>query len=167
MDRRFEHTAVCLMYRFGGKEIAGQKVGAIASAGSTSAAAGRPYLDFGARLYDPRTAAWISQDPLAEKYYSISPYAYCGGDPVNLVDPEGKDWYRIFNNNEYEYYYDDDVFDKESFSALGIEGEYLGRTYLDNANNIYYSLFGEKIPYYESQGRPYLNSWLYKQIDLN
>ena len=79
-----------LMYRFGGKEIAGQKVGAIASAGSTSAAAGRPYLDFGARLYDPRTAAWISQDPLAEKYYSISPYAYCAGNPVNLVDPTGR-----------------------------------------------------------------------------
>lgn len=24
------------------------------------------------------------------KYYHISPYAYCAGDPVNLVDPEGK-----------------------------------------------------------------------------
>lgn len=30
-------------------------------------------------------------DPLAEKYYSISPYAYCGGDPVNFVDPDGRD----------------------------------------------------------------------------
>ena len=28
-------------------------------------------------------------DPLCEKYYSISPYAYCAGDPVNLVDPCG------------------------------------------------------------------------------
>ncbi len=28
-------------------------------------------------------------DPLAEKYYSISPYAYCAGNPVNLVDPDG------------------------------------------------------------------------------
>ena len=90
-----------LRYRFGGKEIAGQKVGASAvlsaPAGTPAAAAGRPYLDFGARLYDPRTAAWLSQDPMAEKYYGISPYAYCAGDPVNLVDPTGEDiWDKIF-----------------------------------------------------------------------
>ena len=78
-----------LRYRFGGKEIAGQKVSV--STGAPAAAAGSPYLDFGARVYDPRTAAWLSQDPMAEKYYSISPYAYCAGNPVNLVDPTGED----------------------------------------------------------------------------
>lgn len=30
-----------------------------------------------------------SQDPMSEKYYGISPYAYCAGDPVNLVDIDG------------------------------------------------------------------------------
>ena len=30
-------------------------------------------------------------DPHAEKYYSISPYAYCMGNPVNAIDPDGKD----------------------------------------------------------------------------
>lgn len=34
--------------------------------------------------------AFNSIDPLAEKYYSISPYAYCAGNPVNLVDSDGK-----------------------------------------------------------------------------
>jgi len=28
-------------------------------------------------------------DPLAEKYYSVSPYVYCAGNPVNLVDEGG------------------------------------------------------------------------------
>jgi len=28
-------------------------------------------------------------DPLAEKYYSISPYSYCAGNPVNRIDPNG------------------------------------------------------------------------------
>lgn len=28
-------------------------------------------------------------DPMAEKYYSISPYAYCGGNPVNRIDVNG------------------------------------------------------------------------------
>ncbi|MDR0682464.1 MAG: hypothetical protein LBG15_11550 [Dysgonamonadaceae bacterium] len=28
-------------------------------------------------------------DPPVEKYYSVSPYAYCGNDPVRFVDPSG------------------------------------------------------------------------------
>jgi RHS repeat-associated protein len=47
--------------------------------------------DYGARQYNPVTARWDRMDPLCEKYYSISPYAYCGGDPVNAVDPDGKE----------------------------------------------------------------------------
>ena len=27
---------------------------------------------------------------MRNKYYSISPYAYCAGNPVNLVDPDGR-----------------------------------------------------------------------------
>jgi hypothetical protein len=32
-------------------------------------------------------------DPLAEKYYSISPYAYCANNPINRIDPDGMDHY--------------------------------------------------------------------------
>ena len=46
--------------------------------------------DFGARNYLPSIPRWTTMDPLAEKYYSISPYVYCAGNPVNLVDVEGK-----------------------------------------------------------------------------
>lgn len=28
-------------------------------------------------------------DPLAERYYHISPYAYCAGNPVRYIDPSG------------------------------------------------------------------------------
>jgi len=34
---------------------------------------------------------WDRIDPLAEKYYGISPYAYCGGDPVNRGDYDGRE----------------------------------------------------------------------------
>ena len=46
-------------------------------------------LDFGARHYDPFVSRWLSPDPLMEKYYGMSPYLYCAGNPVNLVDPDG------------------------------------------------------------------------------
>ena len=53
-------------------------------------AAHESLLDFGARFYDPATAIFLQQDPLAEKYYNISPYAYCANNPVNFVDPDGR-----------------------------------------------------------------------------
>ena len=74
-------------------------MGVVAPASTLAAtAAATPYLDFGARLYDPRTASWLSQDPMAEKYYSISPYAYCHNDPINRFDVNGfADYKRITN----------------------------------------------------------------------
>ena len=45
--------------------------------------------DYGARMYDPCMIRWRSLDPLCEKYYSISPYAYCANDPINAIDKGG------------------------------------------------------------------------------
>ena len=45
--------------------------------------------DIHARQYFAMAPMWDRIDPLAEKYYGISPYAYCGGDPVNKVDMDG------------------------------------------------------------------------------
>ena len=53
--------------------------------------------DYGARLYDPVTGLFTSIDPLCEKYYHISPYAYCAGNPVKYVDPDGWEVKAIFN----------------------------------------------------------------------
>jgi hypothetical protein len=36
----------------------------------------------------------------AEKYYGISPYAYCGGDPVNLGDYDGMDTLYFIMNED-------------------------------------------------------------------
>ncbi len=48
-----------------------------------------PLVDYGARFFDPATARWLSPDPLSGKYPGIAPYAFCAGDPVNFVDPDG------------------------------------------------------------------------------
>ncbi len=48
------------------------------------------YSYFGARYLDHTlTTAWLSVDPMSDKYPSISPYAYCEWNPVKLVDSEG------------------------------------------------------------------------------
>lgn len=44
----------------------------------------------GVRLHNPSTVMWMSQDPMAEDYYPIGPYVYCTGNPVNVVDPDGR-----------------------------------------------------------------------------
>jgi RHS repeat-associated protein len=47
--------------------------------------------DFGARMYDPRIGRWMSVDPYAIKYPSISPYVFVANSPINAIDPDGKD----------------------------------------------------------------------------
>ena len=49
-------------------------------------------LNFGARLYDPFSARWTAMDPLVSKYSALSPFNYCGNNPINIVDPDGKIW---------------------------------------------------------------------------
>ena len=46
--------------------------------------------DFEARQFSPTFHRFTTMDPLAEKYYSISPYAYCAGNPVIYIDSDGE-----------------------------------------------------------------------------
>ena len=48
--------------------------------------------DCGARGMYPALMRFTTPDPLAEKYYSVSPYAYCGDNPIRYIDPTGMDW---------------------------------------------------------------------------
>ena len=44
---------------------------------------------FGSRYYSSDLSVWLSVDPMADKYPSMSPYVYCADNPVRLVDPDG------------------------------------------------------------------------------
>ena len=68
---------------------------------------GVPWLDFGARAYSPSLRRWMVPDPLGEKYYGVNPYAYCNGDPVNYVDPEGQKVSAVFNRYTHTLYITD------------------------------------------------------------
>jgi RHS repeat-associated protein len=47
------------------------------------------YGYFGARYYSSELGIWISTDPLADKYPSLTPYAYCANNPIMFIDPDG------------------------------------------------------------------------------
>ena len=53
---------------------------------------GISYVDFGARQYSPALCRWMVPDPLSEKYYGISPYAYCANNPVCFLDINGENY---------------------------------------------------------------------------
>ena len=63
------------------------------------------YGYFGARYMDYELMTmWLSVDPLADKYPSISPYAYCAWNPIRLVDPYGAEiWVIGSDGNKYHY----------------------------------------------------------------
>jgi RHS repeat-associated protein len=48
------------------------------------------YMDFGSRMYDDFLGRWFTHDPMAEEYYPLSPYAYCGNNPVISIDTDGE-----------------------------------------------------------------------------
>ena len=49
------------------------------------------YYYFGARYYNSDLSLWLSVDPMADKYPSLSPYNYCAWNPMKIVDPDGRD----------------------------------------------------------------------------
>ena len=50
---------------------------------------GLDLYDSQARYYDPILPRATTIDPLAEKYYSLSPYTWCAANPINLIDEKG------------------------------------------------------------------------------
>ena len=57
-------------------------------------------IRFGARDYDPETGRWTAKDPILFAGGDTNLYGYVINDPVNWVDPEGKEgyWARVVQN---------------------------------------------------------------------
>ncbi len=92
------------------------------------------YIDSEAR-FQRLDGAFNSIDPLCEEYYHISPYTYCAANPINLIDPNGMDWYsylvKDYDNDgnvigqHVEYAYTK-YKSQQELDEAGIEGTYQG-----------------------------------------
>ena len=58
-----------------------------------------PLHDFGARFYDPNTGIFLQQDPKQYGSPTISAYAYCGNNPIIIIDPDGRDSVYVFDQS--------------------------------------------------------------------
>ncbi|MBR6124612.1 hypothetical protein IKQ19_13625 [Candidatus Saccharibacteria bacterium] len=47
------------------------------------------------RQYDSRLGRWWSVDPKRNEYPGVSPYVFCNGSPIILMDPNGKTSYEV------------------------------------------------------------------------
>jgi RHS repeat-associated protein len=64
--------------------------------------------DFGARAYDTDLVRWMSIDPLRHKYAGWSSYNYVMGNPLSLIDPDGRDTVAAFKPDGSFFRIEDD-----------------------------------------------------------
>ena len=71
----FSSTGDAQLYKYNGKEL--------------DRKGGLDWYDYGARYYDAALGRWHVVDPMAEEYYDLNPYNYCGNNNVNNIDING------------------------------------------------------------------------------
>lgn len=83
--------------------------------------------DYGARQYNSLVGRWDRMDPLCEKYYSVSPYAYCLNNPVKNIDPDGKEPGQFFLSLDEaakdfgRFYNDNSIRTNREYASYAIE----------------------------------------------
>lgn len=79
-------------------------------------------FDYGGRQYNSIVPTWDRIDPLAEKHYNVSPYVYCEDNPINAVDPDGRDrqFFLLISYNETSYLQKDNMSMSYVFNAIDI-----------------------------------------------
>ena len=60
---------------------------------------GLNWYDYGARMYDAALGKFTTMDPMAKKYYGMSPYTYCTNNPILFIDPTGKEGIKYLDEN--------------------------------------------------------------------
>jgi len=125
---------------------------------------GLDLYDYGARLYDPAAVRWTSPDPLCERHYNISPYAFCNNNPINNIDPDGRDWYKDVDGtyqfnpgvNSQEDLKKGQTYIGKEFNLGGVKFRLDGSILYSNETSAYLRMWGQADVHYrkkEKEGR--------------
>lgn len=103
-------------------------------------------------------ARWLSVDPLSEKYYDLSPYNYCGNNPIIYIDPNGKDIWEINDEGRIINRTKDETQDAFYIVAKDADGNYQRTFTTDAEGNKTYNSISFDYGTIESQRTTALNS---------
>ena len=120
-------------YKYGGKEL--------------DRYSGLDAYDFGARAYFSDRMQWSTMDPLCEKYYDVSPYAYCGNNPVMYIDPMGMDYWSTNDTNMIREFWEN--VNSNNFNNIdytewnhSTDADFLANLHYNDKTNKYYYSYG-------------------------
>ena len=104
---------------------------------------------FGSRYYSSDLSIWLSVDPMAAKYPSLSPYVYCADNPVKLTDPDGR-WIPGLDDDNNIIVTMEDGDDYNSFK------QFMGSAYSDDeTQNMYGQMQDSRINLTKTYGREF------------
>ena len=123
-------------------------------------------------------------DPVSEMYHDVNPYAYCGNDPVNKVDPKGKDYWTTndkeqiiafwnaigcgqtqFDFSDWQHYTDND-FVSNLFYNDETKKYYTSYSIVENGEiQVIGTSFDADLTPVSSTGVGYVGAYVYKPLD--
>ena len=132
---------------------------------------------YGARYMNPMASIWYGVDPLAEKYIDVSAYLYCYGNPIKMIDSNGKETHVALNKdgtysviggklNEDRNIY---IYSKDKYGRYTIRGKSIGIT--TSVTSFYNSdkqkwAIGSTIDVRDNSGDKFLTSLITKKPSL-
>ncbi|MDR0542939.1 MAG: hypothetical protein LBH19_12125 [Dysgonamonadaceae bacterium] len=92
--------------------------------------------DFEWRSLNNAVMGFTMPDPLMEKYYAISPYVYCGNNPMNAIDPNGMNVYFLNQDGRLTLALkNDDEYDRIASTAKNEDGSIRITSYSANISD--------------------------------
>ena len=120
---------------------------------------GLDWYDYGARHYDAALGRFLTRDPMAEGYFSTSPYAYCLNNPIFYIDPLGTDTVPVNEVDWSEFKTQEDVIALDEVSVTNCALTRFSRQVYDPVSGFWeilgYYLLGIGATYQDSNGVNY------------
>lgn len=124
---------------------------------------GLEWMDYGARMYDAQIGRWHEVDVEAEIYEDFTPYSYVGNNPINALDPDGRNIYLLTNDGRTVLALKTDE-EHKFFSEEGEQLDALGKDAMVVAGSIAESSESEAL--YESLGNSTSGKAIKKNVGI-